>query len=98
VAGQPTAPPVQAAPQVGDCVLQNPHDLGAGLYNLPALRTGPCSGPRFGDVVFVVPDFTVPTGGTSVPDRTRAKDTSITTWGHPRRRPPPTDPSCHSPG
>jgi hypothetical protein len=62
VAGQPTAPPVQAAPQVGDCVLQNPHDLGAGLYDLPALRTGPCSGPRFGDVVFVVPDFTVPTG------------------------------------
>src|SRR6478736_9831770 len=62
VAGQPTAPPIQAAPQAGDCVLQNPHDLGAALYNLPALRTGPCSGPRFGAVVLVVPDFTVPTG------------------------------------
>ena len=59
VAGQPIAPPIQAAPQVGDCVTENPHDLGAGLYDLPALGTGPCSGPRFGEVVFVVPDFTV---------------------------------------
>ena len=65
VAGRPTAPPIQAAPQVGDCVMQNPHDLGAGLYNLPALRTGQCSGPRFGEVAFVVPDFTVPTADTA---------------------------------
>src|SRR6478672_616575 len=65
VAGQPIAPPIQAAPHVGDCVTENPHALGAGLYDLPALRTGPCSGPRFGEVVFVVPDFTVPTVGTA---------------------------------
>ena len=65
LAGQPIAPPIQAAPHVGDCVTENPHALGAGLYDLPALRTGPCSGPRFGEVVFVVPDFTVPTVGTA---------------------------------
>jgi len=59
------AAPIQAAPRVGDCVMENPHDLGAGLHNLPVLRTGQCSGPRFGEVVFVVPDFTVPTGDTA---------------------------------
>jgi len=65
VAGRPIAPPIQAAPQVGDCVIENPHALGAGLYDLPALRTGPCSGDRFGEVVFVVSDFTVPPAGTA---------------------------------
>ena len=61
VAGDPVAQPIKSAPEVGDCVTENPHDLGADLYNLPALPTGPCSGPRFGEVVFIVPDFTVPT-------------------------------------
>jgi len=65
VAGRPMAPPIQEAPRVGDCVMENPHDLGAGLYNLPALRTEQCSGSRFGEVAFVVPDFTVPTRDTA---------------------------------
>jgi len=64
VAGHPTAPPIPAPPQVGDCVTENPNDLGAGLNNMPAVRIGTCSGPRFGEVVFVIPDFTVPTGDT----------------------------------
>ena len=53
VAGEPTAQPIKAAPQVGDCVTENPHDLGANLFDLPALPTGSCSGPRFGEVVFI---------------------------------------------
>lgn len=61
LAGEPVAQPIKAAPEVGDCVTENPHDLGTDLYNLPALPTGPCSGARFGEVVFIVPDFTVPT-------------------------------------
>lgn len=55
VRGDPTAPPVAAAPQVGDCILENPHDRGADLYPittpLAALRSGACSGPRFGEIV-----------------------------------------------
>ena len=27
VAGEPTAQPIKTAPQVGDCVTENPHDL-----------------------------------------------------------------------
>src|SRR6478609_4621320 len=88
VAGQPDAPPIQPAPQVGDCVLQNPHDLGAGLYDLPALRTGPCAGPRFAEVVYVVPAFTGSPPGTPLPDRTPAANPSINTWGRLRLHPP----------
>jgi hypothetical protein len=60
VAGVPAATPVQGAPQVGDCVTKNPYDLGADLYDLPAIRTGPCTGPRFGDVAFIVDDYVIP--------------------------------------
>ena len=69
VTGDPTAPPVTAAPQVGDCILENPHARGADLLPttapLAVLRTGACSAPRFGEVVTVgggYPDGTdVPT-------------------------------------
>src|SRR6478735_994609 len=57
VTGDPTAPPVAAAPQVGDCFLENPHARGADLFAttapLAVLRTGACSAPRFGEVVTV---------------------------------------------
>ena len=59
VAGQPTAQPIKAAPQVGDCLTENPHDPGYNIFDLQALRTEPCSGPRFGEVAFVIDDFAV---------------------------------------
>src|SRR6478735_8333781 len=53
--GEPTAAPVPAAPRVGDCIQENPHDRGADLYRvktpLAALRSGDRSAPRFGEVV-----------------------------------------------
>lgn len=61
VGGEPVAQPVKAAPQVGDCVTDNPNDPGVELFNLPALRTEPCSGPRYGEVASVIADFAVPT-------------------------------------
>ena len=71
VAGEPTAQPIKAAPQAGDCVTENPHDLGANLFDLPAIPTGSCSGPRFGEVVFIVPEFTVPTADAPLSDPCR---------------------------
>ena len=59
VAGEPVAQPIKPAPQVGDCVTGNPNDRGVDLHDLPALPTGPCAGARFGEVVFIAPDFTV---------------------------------------
>lgn len=67
VSGDPTATPVAAAPQVGDCVTENPHTRGSDLYMvtfttpLPSLRTGACSGARFGEVVAVAPGYTAST-------------------------------------
>ena len=53
--GEPTAAPVPAAPRVGDCIQENPHDRGADLYPakapLASLRSGDCLAPRFGEVV-----------------------------------------------
>ena len=43
VAGQPVAQPIKAAPQVGDCVTENPQSPGIDLSNLPALRNEPSS-------------------------------------------------------
>ncbi len=64
VAGQSIAQPVKAAPQVGDCVTENPQSPGIDLSNLPALGNEPCSGPRFGEVAFIIADFAVPTSAT----------------------------------
>ena len=70
VPGEPVAQPVPAAPTVGDCVTQNPWDLGADLTGinldspqqpLPSLPTAPCTGSRFGDVASILTDFAVPT-------------------------------------
>lgn len=60
--GNPTAAPVPAAPRVGDCIQENPHDRGsADLYRvkapLAALRSGDCSAPRFGEVVSMAPGY-----------------------------------------
>ena len=60
-AGRPAAQPVKAAPQVGDCLTENPHDPGFNIFDLPALRTEPCSRLRYGEVAFVITDFTAPT-------------------------------------
>lgn len=57
VSGDPTAAPVAAAPQLGDCITENPHTRGidaqALTAPLPSLRTGFCTGTRFGEVVAV---------------------------------------------
>jgi len=63
VPGQPAAQPVESAPQVGDCVLEDPHGPQVNIVELPALRTQPCSGPRYGEVAFVIADFTARTAG-----------------------------------
>ena len=59
--GEPTAAPVAAAPQVGDCIQEDPHDRGADLYPaktpFAALRSGDCSAPRFGEVVSMAPGY-----------------------------------------
>ena len=48
VPGQGTAQPSTPPPQVGDCVIENPNDLGADLYTwtavLPSVSTGRCPG------------------------------------------------------
>lgn len=70
--GEPTAAPVPAAPRVGDCIQVNPHDRAAELYPaaapLPVLRSGDCSGLRYGEIVSLldgVPDGAdVPVGAT----------------------------------
>ena len=63
VVGEGTAQPSTPPPQVGDCVLENPNDLGAALYTwtvvLPSVSTGPCSGDRYGEVVGVLPARTI---------------------------------------
>jgi len=60
VAGEPVAEPIGAPPQVGDCAVENPHDLGAALDNWagspPTVRTAACAGERFGEVAHVYPD------------------------------------------
>jgi len=67
--GDPTAAPVPAAPRVGDCIQENPHDRGADLYltkaPLAALRSGDCSAPRFGEVVSLAEGYP---DGTDLPD------------------------------
>jgi len=56
VPGDPTALPVPAAPQEGDCIQENPlaiADLFPVTGPLPALRNSGCAGRRFGEVVSV---------------------------------------------
>lgn len=59
VAGRAVAPPVPARPEPGHCLLENPVDGGFTEYvvdeddALPAWRTAPCEGARFGEVVAV---------------------------------------------
>jgi len=59
VPGQATAQPSTPPPQAGDCVTEDPKDLGADLYSwttvLPTVSTGPCTGDRFGEVTAVLP-------------------------------------------
>ena len=59
VPGQGTAQPSTPPPQVGDCVIEDPNDLGADLYTwtavLPSVSTGSCTGDRFGEVTGVLP-------------------------------------------
>jgi hypothetical protein len=66
--GDPTAVPVPAAPRVGDCLHENPYAQGADLYRetapLAVLRSGPCSGPRPGEVVAMTDG---PPDGSDVP-------------------------------
>jgi len=98
VTGEPVAQPAPAAPTVGDCVTQNPWDLGADLTGinpdsppqpLPSLPTAPCTGSRFGDVASILTDFAVPT---APPDP--AAKTSATTWDF---RPSPRQTAASSP-
>ncbi|HEY5879755.1 MAG TPA: septum formation family protein [Nakamurella sp.] len=60
VAGEPVAEPIGAPPQVGDCAVENPLDLGAALNNWadtpPTVGTSVCAGERFGEVAHVYPD------------------------------------------
>jgi hypothetical protein len=62
VPGQGTAQPSTPPPQAGDCVTEDPNDLGADLYTwttvLPSVPTEPCNGDRFGEVTAVLPDKT----------------------------------------
>jgi len=62
VPGQGTARPSTPPPQTGDCVTEDPNDLGADLYTwttvLPSVSTGPCTGDRFGEETGVLPDET----------------------------------------
>jgi hypothetical protein len=60
VVGEAVAQPVKAAPQIGDCVLEEPGRLGVNLNNLPVLRIERCSGPRYGEVAFLIGDFSTP--------------------------------------
>jgi hypothetical protein len=59
VAGRAVAPPVPAPPEQGHCLLENPFDAGFTEFvvyeddALPAWRTAPCEGARFGEVVSV---------------------------------------------
>jgi len=59
VAGEGTAQPSTPPPQVGDCVIEDPNDLGADLYTwtavLPSVSTGRCEGDRFGEVTGMLP-------------------------------------------
>jgi hypothetical protein len=59
--GEPTAAPVAAAPQVGDCIQEDPHGRDPDLYPaktpFAALRSGDCSAPRFGEVVSMAPGY-----------------------------------------
>ena len=62
IAGEALAQPVGPAPTVGDCLTENLYKSGVDLSvwtpDLPSLQIEPCTGPRFGEVVLVVADFT----------------------------------------
>jgi hypothetical protein len=60
VSGEGTVQPSTPPPPVGDCVIEDPNDLGADLYTwttvLPSVSTGRCEGDRFGEVTGVRPE------------------------------------------
>lgn len=59
VSGRPVATPVPDPPEPGHCLLEDPFDDDLFGYvlsddgKLPAWRTGPCSGARYGKVVTI---------------------------------------------
>lgn len=59
VSGRPVATPVPDPPEPGHCLLEDPFDDDLFGYvlsddgELPAWRTGPCSGARYGEVVTI---------------------------------------------
>ena len=59
--GSAVAPPVAPGPGIGDCLAKNFYksdvDLTAWGTDLPSLEMGPCTGSRFGEVVYVETDF-----------------------------------------
>ena len=61
IGGESLARPLGSAPGIGDCVVDDWHRIGIDLAewgpDLPALEMGPCTGPRFGEVVYVEPNF-----------------------------------------
>ena len=58
IAGDAVAEPIEPPPQIGDCLTEDPNDLGDALYGWrpypPSIRMNPCSGPRYGEVVFIL--------------------------------------------
>ncbi len=61
IKGEALAEPLGSAPGIGDCLTQDPHKSAVDLFswtpNLPTFELSPCTGTRFGEVVFVEPDF-----------------------------------------
>lgn len=57
IGGEGVARPLGSAPEVGDCLVNNFRDAGVDLSDwgpdLPAVETSQCTGPRFGEVVYV---------------------------------------------
>jgi hypothetical protein len=65
LSGEATAAPIPAAPQIGDCIQQDPAAQGADLYPngapLAVLGIGSCTGRRYGEVVSVTDGYRVAT-------------------------------------
>ncbi|MBM9466644.1 hypothetical protein [Nakamurella leprariae] len=59
IEGEAVAVPIPPSPQAGDCVVQDPRQIAGQLHqwawggSYVSLRTAPCTGPRYGEVVEV---------------------------------------------